>query len=299
MNCHTYRKRYVDQWSLGHDPMHDLDLSTHASACAACSRFAGQMLQTITALGSSPNIQPPEGYKEKVMKQILAAQQASNSEAQPLRRRYAALGWAVAVAALAIITIPAGIIPKIGGTGLAFSQVVQRIQQIKTLTFKTVMTFPPGEGAPEATRRLYKAPHLYRQEWARSGAMHIVDTQARKILHCFPKTKTYFFVENISPRYPINMLDRIAEIKADTIETLPAMELAGHKVIGFKAPLPGRPSTAMVTIWADVKTGNPVQVEFKHNSGNYSVWSDFQFNVPLDDAFFSLTPPEGYTFQAQ
>lgn len=209
------------------------------------------------------------------------------------------LKWAVAVAALAVVAILAGIMPRIGGTGLAFAQVVQRIQQIQTVTFQTMMTLPPGErGRVDTYRHFYKAPHLGRQEWTPSGVVTIIDTQARKILHCFPETKTYFYRENIDPRFRINMLDRIAEIKAGTIETLPEKELAGHKVAGFKAPLPGE-QTTMVTIWADVETGNPVQVEFKHPSGSTHVWSDFRFNVPLEDALFSLTPPEGYTFKAQ
>ena len=208
------------------------------------------------------------------------------------------LKWAVAVAALAIVAILAGIIPKTGGTGLAFAQVVQRIQQIQTVIYQNVLTW---DGGAEHQRRFYKAPSWYRSEWVRSGNVAIIDTKARRALNYFPKTKTYadreFMVSaNVDPN--LNPLDRIAEIKAGTVETLPEKELAGHKVAGFKAPLPNVPS-AMVTIWADAATGDPVQVESHHPSGDVGVWSDFQINVPLDDALFSVTPPEGYTFQAQ
>jgi len=213
------------------------------------------------------------------------------------------LKWAVAVAALAVVAILAGIIPKVDGTGLAFAQVVQRIQQIQTVIYQNVLTW---DGGAETTRRLYKAPHLWRCTWARSGNVAIMDTKARKTLNYFPRTKTYFCKEEVDfgQNPNLNPLDRIAEIKAGTVETLPEKELAGHKVAGFKAPLPSfkaplpNEQTTTVTIWADVETGDPVQVEFKHPSGDTSVWGDFQFNVPLDDALFSVTPPEGYTFQA-
>ena len=298
MNCHTFRKSFIDQWSLGHDPMHNLDLSAHASTCAECSRFANQMLQTITALGSSPNIQAPEGYKEKVMKQFLATQQASNFEAQPQRRRFARLRWTAAVAMLAVIVILAGLIPKYGGTSLAFAQVVQRIQEIQTLFYQTERTPEPGGSRTDAYRYYYKAPNFGRMEWTPSGVVQIFDKQARKQLHIYPKTKTYFYEENVLPGFNFNMLGRIAEIKTSTVETLPEKELAGHKVVGFKAPLDNNPTT-MVTIWADVETGNPVQVESKHTDGSVHVKKDFQINVPLEDALFSFTPPEGYTRRAK
>jgi outer membrane lipoprotein-sorting protein len=214
------------------------------------------------------------------------------------------LKWAVAVAALAVVAILAGTIPKVGETGLAFAQVVQRIQQIQTVTFENVLTW---DGGAEPKRQLFKAPNLWRCEWVRSGNVAIIDTKARKTLNYFPRTKTYFCKEEVDfgQNPNLNPLDRIAEIKAGTVETLPEKELAGHKVVGFraplldifKAPLPKDRAT-MVTIWADAATGDPVQVEFNHASGDVSVWSDFQVNVPLDDALFSVTPPEGYTFQA-
>ena len=207
------------------------------------------------------------------------------------------LKWAVAVAALAVVAILAGTIPKVGETGLAFAQVVQRIQQIQTVTFENVLTW---DGGAEPKRQLFKAPNLWRCEWVRSGNVAIIDTKARKTLNYFPRTKTYFCKEEVDfgQNPNLNPLDRIAEIKAGTVETLPEKELAGHRVAGFKAPFTKDPSE-MATIWADVKTGDPVQVEFKHASGQIYVWSNFQFNVPLDDALFSLTPPEGYTYQGR
>jgi len=204
------------------------------------------------------------------------------------------LGWAVAVAALAITAILVGIIPKIGETGLAFAQVVQRIQQIQTLTFQVAATQPaPGL---QHLRWLYKAPHRWRCEFVDTGSLWIIDKH--KSLRCLSERKIYYYDEDYDPHLEFNLLNRIAEIKAATVETLPEKELAGHRVAGFKAPFTKDPSE-MATIWADAKTGDPVQVEFKHADGDTHVWSDFQVNVPLDDALFSLTPPEGYTCQGR
>jgi hypothetical protein len=54
---------------------------------------------------------------------------------------------------------------------------------------------------------------------------------------------------------------------------------------------------AINTVWIDPQTRELVRVEteFANAPGMSVTMTDFRFNVELDDALFSLTPPEGYT----
>jgi hypothetical protein len=51
------------------------------------------------------------------------------------------------------------------------------------------------------------------------------------------------------------------------------------------------------TVWVDPKTGELGRVEmtFAGTPGMNMIMTNFGFDVPLDDALFSLEPPEGYT----
>jgi hypothetical protein len=56
------------------------------------------------------------------------------------------------------------------------------------------------------------------------------------------------------------------------------------------------------TIWADAKTGMPVQIELVMSTGGQDVkmvMSNFKLGVPLDDSLFSLGLPAGYALTKQ
>jgi len=74
-------------------------------------------------------------------------------------------------------------------------------------------------------------------------------------------------------------------------ESLGAKDIDGRHVVGVRITFPGE----VMSIWGDPQTGAPVRIEstdaFTH--GKVTI-SNFVFNVPLDEALFSVEPPAGY-----
>jgi hypothetical protein len=64
-------------------------------------------------------------------------------------------------------------------------------------------------------------------------------------------------------------------------------EIDGQKVIGF--------STDEFTIWADAETALPVRIEVETPLS--IVFTNFQFDVPVDESLVSMDVPDGYTEQ--
>ena len=81
----------------------------------------------------------------------------------------------------------------------------------------------------------------------------------------------------------------------------------GKEVKGFRV----KDGSYSATYWVDPKSGHPIKVEIESKIPDFTnpegkgektmemVMSDFQFDVPLDESFFSLTPPEGYKLLPQ
>ena len=76
-------------------------------------------------------------------------------------------------------------------------------------------------------------------------------------------------------------------------ESLGEKEIDGRKVVGFH--ISSQPHDLI--LWGDPKTGLPVRVEMTSGmEGSVkTTFSDFVFNVDMDESLFSLEPPAGYT----
>jgi outer membrane lipoprotein-sorting protein len=76
-------------------------------------------------------------------------------------------------------------------------------------------------------------------------------------------------------------------------ESLGEKEIDGRKVVGFH--IFSQPHDLI--LWGDPKTGLPVRVEMTSGiEGSVkATFSDFVFNVDMDESLFSLEPPAGYT----
>lgn len=73
-------------------------------------------------------------------------------------------------------------------------------------------------------------------------------------------------------------------------------EIDGKQVEGFRLDSPA----ITITMWGDPATGLPVRIETSFNGlpTTEVVMTDFEINVPLEDALFNQTIPEGYKTQA-
>jgi len=87
--------------------------------------------------------------------------------------------------------------------------------------------------------------------------------------------------------------DRLLEWSAGAVEDLGRVELEGQSV----RMLQSRKDKRITTVWVNPETSYPVQIEHKWTDQSRSpvMYTSIQIDAELDDALFSLEPPEGYT----
>ncbi len=145
----------------------------------------------------------------------------------------------------------------------------------------------------------------------------INDWKAGKSLMLVPETKTAILtkMKGMPSGFQQDWLTSLKKMtESAQAEDLGLNSMDGKEVKGFR--LKGGGMT--FTLWVEPKSGEPVTVEMQWKIPDYTnleitkkgdnlktkgektvemVLSDFQFDVPLDESLFSLTPPEGYKLQ--
>lgn len=209
-------------------------------------------------------------------------------------RRQGKMRWALAVVALVIIIgIMAGIGPRFGGPNVAFADIVQKIRNASTMTFNQIVQV---KGLPHDLRIkvMFRAPGAVRREMD-DGTIQIQDHAQQKLLTLKGLSKHCILTE-LSPsgekEQKGNLIERLRTLPERASQTLPQKQMDGHTVQGYLIHESGND----ITLWADAATGDPVRVEYEASNmpGMRMVMTNFQFNVPLADSLFSLTPPAGY-----
>jgi outer membrane lipoprotein-sorting protein len=152
--------------------------------------------------------------------------------------------------------------------------------------------------APRHYKFMMKSSGQTRIEMS-DGVVSIMDISAGRSLSLQPASKLATIVELgklPQGRSPTDFLDEFKKLDAKKAKDLGEKEIDGRKVKGFVSSEQGPPTT----VWADVKTGDPVRVEIElpmMGKTSTMVLSDFAFNMPMDDSLFSLEPPAGYRVQ--
>lgn len=210
--------------------------------------------------------------------------------------------WAVAVplAALLVIALIFGI-PDIGGNSpKAFARVVRQIRTARTLVFTSITRTsgtPAGIKIPEMKMEIaFKEPGLMRS--SNGSVISITDFSQRRGVTIDTKTKEFTEIDfkNIpgdAPRVASNEIDWLRNIPEQANEVLEAKKLGGRSVAGYRVTKGGYNMTA----WIDLRSGDLVTIEMdlsKIAPGTQAIMSDFKFNVPLDDALFSMAMPSGF-----
>jgi len=180
------------------------------------------------------------------------------------------------------------------GSTLTFAQVIQPILNAGTAQFDIVIGDEDG-GAP-IIRDLVMGSRIRRTLPGMGDDVTIIDLEAGQIL-TFSETKKeaqYISLEGLPsiPNYMENLKNVIVMLQQTpdfVVENLGLQEMDGVEVVGFLAKHP----RAEITIWADAETGLPVRIE--QNEGQMRVvCKNMQFDVPVEDAWFSMDVPEGY-----
>ncbi len=205
----------------------------------------------------------------------------------------------LALAALIVLAVILGysIFVDNGGSA-AYAQVVNRLQKARTMTFSVITQTGMETIETVRTDMAIKEPGHIRMSRP-DGYVGVADTSGDRIegIMLFPESRMYMTldVDNL----PIDKdggtfmsVEKLRTLPAEADELLGVAEIDGQTLEGFRV----HDGDVTATVWIQPATGElaRAEVEFANAPGMNTIMTDFQFDIPLDDALFSLEPPAGY-----
>jgi len=198
----------------------------------------------------------------------------------------------LAAAAVIIIAVILGlnVISGPSKSGRVFAGVVQQIRKARTVTFTTEIQMGQQTMLIENAQ---KEPGLKRA--VMPGDLVVInDTLQKKgiVINHSKKQYTEKDLENVPADENFDIFEHMRSLPDRANEVLAKKEMNGRMVQGFRVIKNGIDATC----WIDVQTGDLVRMEgqFPNAPITLIVVTNFKFDVELDDALFSLTPPDGY-----
>lgn len=185
-------------------------------------------------------------------------------------------------------------------SSLALADVVRKASEAKSVSFVVRMIIPGVKNPSKMKMIADNAGHFRVEE--PGGIVMTMDSAAGKSLMIEPKTRTATIMSfDPTGRDQVGgvFIDPIAELKRmkdKSSKELGEKDMNGKKAKGFVV----QDGWHEVTIWADAKTGEPVQMEMDladSNDERKVIISDFVFNVAVNAEMFSINPPAGYQLQ--
>ena len=209
------------------------------------------------------------------------------------------------LAAAAGLILVAGVLFGVLGRGrVAFADVIESVKGTTCVHFKMAGKLPQANGvAGDVKAEVWITQGgCIRQEMETAFGKFVViqDPKVRKQLMLVPAARQATLMEMANAPAAAqgpgqeNFLEKFKALKAREAVSVGAKEIAGHEAEGFKV------SGQMVdtTVWVDVGTKMPVEVEQTIKSSHLPettlTMTDFVWNVDVDPALMSLTPPAGY-----
>jgi outer membrane lipoprotein-sorting protein len=218
---------------------------------------------------------------------------------------------AVLATAASLLVVYLGLHNLTGGGTLAFADVVQVLNNVRSATWKTSseLKLPQNVTVKSSGTGMFLAPAHERMEFVFQGSegIQILDGEKGKILTLDPASKKAVIIDvkNLPPGQDspfgktfqswrdLAILAQKGEF--GKVEGLGTKTIDGRLAEGFRI----QRDTLELKIWVDSKTSLPVRVETTTTSGpeGHTVLSDFQVDMDLDKELFSLELPTGYTLQ--
>ena len=202
-----------------------------------------------------------------------------------------------------------------GRPGLSYDEVINAAEQVRTCSY---VARRPDEAKEGFYSTAYmQDPASFRYVVAREGnelSIDIINWNTGHHLQLMPPSTARL---NLLPARPVQTNGPrllAGQLKPWAVHTTAIPQgrtnIAGRLADGFLFEAE-RPFTSVRSVvWADIENRLPVRVETftrykaedptgRMTGDQHEVLSDFTFNAPLDQALFSVTPPEGYTVVTQ
>jgi outer membrane lipoprotein-sorting protein len=215
--------------------------------------------------------------------------------------------WTAGLAAAAGLIVTIGVLWVAGQTRVAFADVMDNVKAATCVHFNMAGKVPQPNGVARDLKAevwITQGGRMRQEVETAAGKMVMIqDMKEGKSLTLTTAAHQATVVEMTHApaatqgQMQGNFLEQLKALQTKGAVSLGVKEVAGHKTEGFKVTGP----TMDVSVWADVGTHMPVEVE-ETIKVNYlpqatMTMSDFVWNAEIDPALMSLTPPAGYTVQ--
>lgn len=214
-------------------------------------------------------------------------------------------------AAAAMVVLAVGLWPQRGSGGSVFAQALEQMRT-QSYTFEIDVEHQEPQGASGALRGMVLEPGLLRLE--QSGGMGkivcIFDAGAGQNLILFERFKAALrFDQSEADQIgalgfllmPERSIRNLWNLRAGEETALGQREVVGRQADGFRVVRTTNGYRQTISLWADSKTGEPLEVEVLGEplegraSPQKLVLQDFNLSPRLDEQLFSTDVPEGYT----
>lgn len=250
---------------------------------------------------SSLEIQPGEDLDRRIAALITQAAMQSSGTVSPelaLWRRIMQSRIAKMAAAIAIVLV--GIVAFHifdSTTSPTWAGVIRPLLTAQTAVFDVAVDC---QGVTGEVKLMVMGQRIrYESKSPQRLPITILDYERLQMQYLVPEKKQAILIDlkNLPGEAPENYLesirDVIEEMQTDpnaTIDQLADSVIDGRNAVGFHA----KNARGEMTVWADPETLLPVRLEQTYHD-LHIVCTDFQFDVELDPALFSMDMPEGYS----
>jgi outer membrane lipoprotein-sorting protein len=284
-------------------------VEAHLAECETCRDEAERLEALLVQAGRSSELSVDETMCQSASRSVLlAAKNEQTLTSRPGHEPRVVDFWRIimrngitklAVAAAIILAVALGLslFMKSGGNA-AYAQVVNRLKKAETMTFSIITQTGLETVQTVRTDVAIKEPGHMRLSTP-DGYICVADTTGDRIegIVLVPITRMYMTmdIDNL-PNNPdtgaFASVEKLRTLPTEADEFLGAAQIDGHTLEGFRV----HDGDTTATVWVHPATGElaRAEVEFANAPGMNTIMTDFQFDIPLDDALFSLEPPAGY-----
>ncbi len=174
----------------------------------------------------------------------------------------------------------------------AFAQLLQRVDEVRTVTFTVTVTSPAKE--PGTTRVSMDDSGRIRAEHP-DGSLSISNVRRGEVVSLDRNKKTAIVMKGMKPQP--NLFEILRKHRKNG-KPIGKRVFEGVKTNGFAVDYQGE----QFTVWADTTTDLPVRIEQTKKDAEDQVWtvvvSDFIYDKPMDDALFDMSVPKDYTIES-
>jgi len=304
MNTHEQIKELLADFALRElSEQKSSEVKKHLTECRQC-RSELKKLEAVLECADSMRELPVDeqvvgSAKESLLKAV-ADEETKQTSPRPTIRLD--LIWStimknritkLAAAAVIIIAVLIGISQFLGGT-VTFADVMQNIQNARTLTYRNVITRANED--PQVVKTMVLEPHLMRVELP-DGRVWILDYAQGKTLILDSKNKQAVMSSTSQEILDLyGTFRNFRNVPDFSVSRIGQRTVDGVQAVGFE--LTRENDENVIIVWANPQTSLPIRIEqtVKDEKGQVikSVTTDIIFDAELNRSLFRLVAPEGY-----